>query len=78
MTMPKKRKEPTLYAVKRPDGTLMTSTVEYGKLYSWSAAWDTEEIDTSGYDFGLTTAGFAAIARKLGYRVVKVKIVEVE
>lgn len=72
--MPKKRKEPTFYAVKRPDGTLMPSTVSDHEFISLNRAWNENEIATSAW----IIAEFKKEAVKLGYRVVKVKIVEVE
>lgn len=77
--MPKKRKEPTLYAVKRPDGTLVFEAVYCKQSRALEMAIQLDrELAEMFADRGFYFRPTINILKKLGYRVVKVKIVEVE
>lgn len=78
--MARKRKEPRLYAVKRPDGTLSSASARESKTESWEAYVDHGADPETDRLFETVLWGDAVIhsLRRLGYRVVEVRLVEVE
>lgn len=78
--MARKRKEPRFYAVKRPDGTLIHQTARTDKKRAWVEFDDVAEQEGAldAWRDPETTDEAIAALRRLGYRVVEVKLVEVE
>lgn len=69
-----KGRDVSLYAIKRPDGTVIEESVRCEKEESWDLGWHV--IGWAARSYGLHDLCEAGLS--LGYRLVRVKVVEIE
>lgn len=64
-----------LYAIKRPDGTIIIESITYTAKEAWFLAGD-HKLTGHDLDHGMTDITAADVAEPLGYRCVEVEVVK--